>query len=71
MDKVRLILTNDECHNDLVADPVARYIDKKVEDTKIFIETQYATKEEVITKEEVENIVSEGVKVNAIDYGTF
>lgn len=75
MDKVRLILTNDECHNELVADPVARYIDKKVENTKTFVETQYATKEEAVTKEElteeIENIMSEGIKVNSINYGTF
>lgn len=30
MDKVRVILTNDACHNDLVEDAVARRIDEKV-----------------------------------------
>lgn len=30
VDKVRVILTNDTCHNDLVPDPIARRIDEKI-----------------------------------------
>lgn len=54
---------------------LSEYIDQQINETKTIIETQYATKEEIITKEElteeVENIISEGVKVNSISYGTF
>ena len=35
MDKVRVILTNDTCHNDLVPDAVARRIDDKINAIKI------------------------------------
>ena len=71
MDKVRLILTNDECHNDLIADPIARHIDKKVEDVKSTVEAQYATKEEAVTKKELEDIITGGITVNSIKYGDF
>ena len=30
MDKVRVILTNDNCHTDLVPDVIARRIDEKI-----------------------------------------
>lgn len=46
-DKVRVILTNDACHNDLVPDAVARRIDEKVTTIKIpeVDLTGYATEE--------------------------
>ena len=37
IDKVRVILTNDECHDDLVPDAVARRIDDKISDVNTVI----------------------------------
>ena len=48
-DKVRVILTNDSCHDDLVPDAVARRIDEKVAavESQIPVLDNYATKQDV------------------------
>ena len=47
MDKVRVILTNDSCHNDLVPDAIARRIEEKVAAITIPSTDSFATKEYV------------------------
>lgn len=67
MDKIRIILTNDSCHNDLVEDAVARRIEEKVgamgDELKTHLETNYVTVEQAVTKEEL----SEEVKTHIED----
>ena len=59
MDKVRVILTNDACHNDLVPDAIARRIDDKIN----AIEVPEVNLENYYTKSEVEEeIVTELTK---------
>lgn len=79
-DKVRVLLTNDECHNDLVPDIVARRIESKLAELETKIEEKYATIDSTVTKEELEESVgtvvedkltSGEVTVDTIDYGTF
>ena len=53
-DKVRILLTNDECHNDLVPDIVARRIESKLAELEAKIEDKYATIDSTVTKEELE-----------------
>jgi hypothetical protein len=59
MDKVRVILTNDSCHNDLVPDVVARRIDTKVLEVTTTVNNinQQITniKETYVTNEVLEN----------------
>ena len=47
MDQVRVILTNDKCHTDLVPDVIARRIDEKVKEISQIDLNDYYTKEEV------------------------
>ena len=68
MDKVRLILTNDNCHNDLIADPIARYVDNKTSEIHTVLE-DYATTDDVATI--IDDKLKDGVSANAIIYGTF
>lgn len=49
MDKVRVILTNDACHNDLVPDAVARRIDEKVAEIVIPDVSEFVTESAVDT----------------------
>ena len=41
MDKVRVILTNDNCHTDLVPDVIARRIDEKINSMPAFLDNAY------------------------------
>lgn len=81
-DKVRIILTNDKCHDDLVPDATARRIDEKVGNvaqqvTEINqnLVDNYVTIDQAVTKETVESIVEEKVQEvavsDAINYGSF
>lgn len=79
-DRVRVLLTNDECHNDLVPDVVARRIESKLAELEVKIEDKYATIDSTVTKEELEEsvgaivedkLMSGNIMVNAINYGTF
>ena len=75
-EKVRVILTNDACHNDLVPDAVARRIDEKVSSISIpeVDLSDYAKKDEIpsieglATEEYVNNTVS--AKANDILFAT-
>lgn len=87
LDSIRIILTNDACHNDLVPDTTARRIDAKIAEVNTTLEQNYITIDQGVTKEElttevrtvidaeVEQIIDDkiaaGVAVDAIDYGSF
>ena len=61
-DKVRVILTNDECHNILVEEPTARYIDDKISTIETTLENNYITIENGVTKEELTETVEKEVQ---------
>lgn len=79
IDKVRIILTNDACHNELVEEPTARYIDDKINTIETTLENNYITIDQGVTKdvlnevveEKVAEVVAGGVSVDKIEYGTF
>lgn len=63
MDQVRVVLTNDKCHTDLVPDVIARRIDEKVKEISQIDLNDYYTKEEVNalipSSETLQNIMKE------------
>ena len=61
-DQVRVILTNDSCHNELIAEPTARYVDNKVADLKTIVEENYITIENAVTKETLVETVEKEVE---------
>jgi hypothetical protein len=69
MDQVRVILTNDSCHTDLVPDIIARRIDEKVKEISQIDLNDYYTKTEVdlLLREEVESAASNLGFVNEAD----
>ena len=69
MDQVRVILTNDACHVDLVPDVIARRIDEKVKEISQIDLNDYYTKQEVdaLLKDEVEEVASRLGYVNEAD----
>lgn len=76
LDSIRIILTNDTCHNDLVPDVVARRIETKVAELKTAIEQEYVSAENAVTKDELSNSVADAIeagdiKVETLSYGTF
>lgn len=87
LDSIRIILTNDACHNDLVPDATARRIEAKIAEVNTVLEQNYITVDQGVTKEqlttevktaidtEVEQIIDDkiaaGVTVDAIEYGSF
>ncbi len=66
-DKVRVILTNDACHNDLVPDAVARRIEEKI----AAVDYVTTTTVEKIIDEKIEDVINDGATVSSISYGTF
>ena len=71
MDQVRVILTNDSCHTDLVPDVIARRIEDKIKIISGIDLNNYYTKEEVnallTNKEVVGEAVSSLGYVNEAD----
>lgn len=71
MDKVRVILTNDKCHTDLVPDVIARSIDEKIKAISGIDFSNYYTKDEVnallTDKDVIGQAVSELGYVNETD----
>lgn len=61
--QVRVILTNDKCHNELVAEPTVKYVDSKI--------NNIVADMEILIEEKVEAIITEGVPVSGIRYGSF
>lgn len=67
-DKVRVLLTNDDCHNDLVPDAVARRIDEKVASIEIPSVEGLATEEYVNTV--ISNIKPAEAELYKVDFNT-
>lgn len=69
MDQVRVILTNDACHMDLVPDAIARRIDEKVKEISHIDLNDYYTKNEIdaLLKDEVEEAMTNAGYVNEVD----
>ena len=70
MDKVRVILTNDKCHTDLVPDVVARRIDEKVKEISTIDLSNYYTKEQVDnlipTSESIQSIIQSSMSSDIV-----
>lgn len=61
-DKIRLILTNDTCHNELVEEPTEKYIRDQISAIETTMETKYITVEQGVTKDSLTEAVEKEVQ---------